>query len=379
MLLQNDKAAITLAIYANLCPFNTLLKRVDRVQSFSSNTRDFHFPSRFRLEENSVSDAVSDTPTETGETVESNAPLTLETLQPRMATSGKVTKVELGGVYVDIGVGTDGFAHISQLLTNTGEAVTRVADAFKPGDEVAVFVARVTPERRRIDLTMKKPAAFDWSNLTVGAKLSDVKVVAVESFGAFVNFDGPKDGLIPFNLMPKGMRPKIGDVIETVWVIEVNQSKNRVGMTMSEPPALPWESIHRGQEYKGRVTHFERNGAYIDIGAEREGLIRPSAIGAGYVDMRTVVSEGEEVTVKVLKVDPSRKIIDLTLPGVDPEEFALSSGPEETVSPFAAALMRAQKQAKRAAAPADAPAAKKPNPANDLLDRTLQSMQDAKK
>jgi small subunit ribosomal protein S1 len=326
-----------------------------------------------------VSDAVSETPIETGETVETNAPLTLETLKPRMATSGKVTKVDLGGVFIDIGLGTDGFAHISQLLTSTGESVTRVADTFKPGDELSLFVARVAPERKRIDLTMKKPAAFDWSNLAIGAKLSDVKVVAVESFGAFVNFDGPKDGLIPFNLMPKGMRPKIGDVIETVWVIEVNQSKNRVGMTMSEPPALPWESIQRGQEYKGRVTHFERNGAYVDIGAEREGLIRPSAIGAGYVDMRTVVSEGEEVTVKVLKVDGARKIIDLTLPGIDPEEFALSSGPEETVSPFAAALMRAQKQAKRSAAAAETPASKKPNPANDLLDRTLQSMQDAKK
>ncbi len=326
-----------------------------------------------------MSDAVSESPLETGETVESNAPLTLETLQPRMAMSGKVTKVELGGVYVDIGVGTDGFAHISQLLNGNGEAVTRVAEVFKPGDEVSVYVVRVAPERKRIELTMKKPAAFDWNNLTVGAKLNDVRVVAVESFGAFVNFDGPKDGLIPFNLMPKGMRPKVGDVIETVWVIEVNRAKNRIGMTMSEPPALPWESIQRGQEYKGRVTHFERNGAYVDIGAEREGLIRPSAIGAGFVDMRTVVSEGEEVTVKVLKVDPARKIIDLTLPGVNPDEFALSSGPEETVSPFAAALMRAQKQAKRAAPAVDAPSAKKPNPANELLDRTLQSMQDAKK
>jgi small subunit ribosomal protein S1 len=306
----------------------------------------------------------------------STVPVTFDTLKPRMALSGKVTKVDLGGAFVDIGVGVDGFAHISQLLTADGTGVTRVADAFKPGDEVNVYVARVSAERKRVDLTMRKPATFDWSNLQVGAKLENVKVVAVESFGAFVNFDGPKDGLIPFNLMPKGMRPKPGDIIETVWVIEVNQSKNRVGMTMSEPPALPWESIQRGQEFQGKVTRFERNGAYIDIGAEREGLIRPSSIGAGYVDMRTVVSEGEEVTVKVIKVDASRKIIDLTLPGVSPEEFALSSGPEETISPFAAALMRAQKQAKRQAAKAASSGNKQ---ANELLDRTIQTMQDAKK
>jgi len=279
-------------------------------------------------------------------------PSTLEDVKPRMTLTGKVSRVELGGVYVDIGVGVDGFVHISQLVTATSEPITRVADAFKAGDEVTVFVNRVSVQRKRIELTMRKPSTFDWSNLKIGAKLANVKVVAVESFGAFVNFDGPKDGLIPFNLMPKGMRPKIDDVIETVWVIEVNESKNRVGMTMFEPPALPWESIQRGQEFTGRVTHFERNGAYVDIGAEREGLIRPASIGAGYVDMRTVVSEGEEVTVKVIKVDPVRKTIDLTLPGVNPEEFALSSGPEETISPFAAALMRAQKIAKNQAAAA---------------------------
>lgn len=231
-------------------------------------------------------------------------PSTLEDVTPRMMLTGKVSRVELGGVFVDIGVGVDGFVHISQLVTASNELITRVADAFKSGDEVTVFVSRVSVPRKRIELTMKKPSSFDWSNLRIGTKLADVKVVAVESFGAFVNFDGPKDGLIPFNLMPKGMRPKIGDVIETVWVIEVNESKNRVGMTMFEPPALPWESIQRGQEYTGRVTHFERNGAYVDIGAEREGLIRPASIGAGYADMRTVVSEGEEVTVKVIKVDP---------------------------------------------------------------------------
>jgi ribosomal protein S1 len=305
----------------------------------------------------------------------------LETLIARSAVSGTVTKVELGGVHVDIGIGVDGVAHISTLTTAEGQPVTRVADAFKVGDTFNGFVSRISVERKRVDLTMRKPAAYDWHNLKPGGILKDVKVVAVENFGAFVNFDGPKDGLIPFNLMPKGMRPKVGDTIETVWVIEVNEQKHRVGLTMSEPPAVPWDSIQRGSDFTGRVTRFERNGAYVDFGAEREGLIRPAAIGAGYADMRTVVSEGEEVTVRVIKVDAVRKIIDLTLPGINPEEFALSSGPEETVSPFAAALAKAQKAAKRAsnAAPSSPVATKKVNPANDLLDRTIQQIQDAKK
>jgi ribosomal protein S1 len=269
-------------------------------------------------------------------------PSALESLKPRSGVMGKVTRIDLGGVFVDIGVGVDGFAHISQLLVND-EPVTRVADVFKPGDEIQVYVKNIVPSKKRVDLTMHRPATYDWSNIPLNGTLHNVKVVSVENFGAFVDFDGPKHGLVPFNLMPRDFHPKVGDNIETVWVIEVNEQKRRVGMTMVEPPALPWEQIQRGKEYKGKVTRIERIGAYVDIGAEREGLIRASSLGGGFVDMRSVVSEGEEIVVKAIKVDPNLKRIDFAIQGLNPEEFSLSSGPEETISPFAAALQRAQK------------------------------------
>ncbi|GIV83375.1 MAG: hypothetical protein KatS3mg052_0382 [Candidatus Roseilinea sp.] len=59
--------------------------------------------------------------------------------------------------------------------------------------------------------------------------------------------------------------------------------------------------------------------------------------------MHTFVTEGEEVNVRVLKVDPHKRQIDLTLEGVKAEDYALSSGPDEHLSPFAVALQRAQR------------------------------------
>jgi ribosomal protein S1 len=135
----------------------------------------------------------------------------------------------------------------------------------------------------------------------------------------------------------------VGDSIETVWVIEVNADKRRIGLTMIEPPALPWENIHRGDKFTGRVTRIERNGAYVDIGAEREGLIRTSSLGAGFVNISTVVTVGEDVPVRVVKVDTQKRQIDLSLEGISSEEFSLSSGPDEVISPFAVAMQRAQK------------------------------------
>ncbi|MCS6773102.1 MAG: S1 RNA-binding domain-containing protein [Anaerolineae bacterium] len=269
-------------------------------------------------------------------------PLRIEDIKPRMAFTGRVIRVELGGAFIDIG-GLIGFLHISQIVPPDDKPVLRVADVLKENDTLTVYVSRVFPKRKRIDLTMRRPAAYGWDNLQVGMKLHNVKVVSVESFGVFVDFDGPKHALIPFNLMPKGMRPKVDDVIETAWVVEVDEPKRRIGLTMVEPPALPWERIKKGEKYPGKVVRVERNAAYVDIGAEREGVVRASSLGASFLDMRTFVTQGEEVTVKVLRADPGKRILELALEGVNPSDFALSSGPEEELSPFAVALQRAQR------------------------------------
>lgn len=268
--------------------------------------------------------------------------LRLEDLKPRMGFKGKVVHVELGGAFVDIG-GIIGFLHISQVLTEDGKPVLRLADVLKPGSEVQVYVKRVNLKQKRVDLTMHQPPAYGWDNLQVGMVIQNAKVVSVESFGVFVDFDGPKHGLVPFNLMPKDFRPKVGDVLEKLWVIEVDEPKRRIGLTMIEPPALPWDRIRKGEKYTGTVTRVERNAAYVDIGAEREGVVRASSLGVTYADMRAIVSQGEQVTVKVLRADPSRRILELALDGVDAKDLVLSSGPEEELSPFAVALQRAQR------------------------------------
>jgi len=283
-------------------------------------------------------------------------PRSLEALRPRMGFTGKVTRVELGGVFVDIGVGVDGFLHVSQIVSD--KPILRVADLFRVGDEITVYIQRVQPERKRIDLTMHKPPAYYWDNLQIGTKLHNVRVVSVESFGVFVDFDGPKHGLIPFNLMPKGVRPKVGEQIDTVWVVEVDESKRRIGLTMIEPPALLWEKIKKGDVYTGKVTRVERNAAYVDIGAERDGVVRLSSLGVSHADMHTFVTVGEEVKVRVLKVEPNKRQLDLTLEGFNPKDYALSSGPsDEELSPFAAALQRAQRLKRAQMAMAEARAA----------------------
>ncbi len=293
-------------------------------------------------------------------------------VRPRQAYQGKVTRVDLGGAFVDIGVGVEAYIHISQINAET--PVTRVADVLKVGDEIQVYVASVNPQTRRINLTMTRPPKFDWADLDIGLKITNARVVALESFGAFVDIDGPKHGLVPFNLMPKGKRPKIGDVLDAVWVIEASEEKRRIGLTMVEPPALPWEKIRRGDMLKGTVTRIERKGAFVDVGAEREGLIRSSSFGSGFVNVSDFVTLNEQVSVRVVKVDPAKKQLDLAIEGINPEDFELSSGPDEVLSPMAAAFQRAQR-GRRDSIPAQSRTERKLSQQDEILARTLQQLQ----
>ena len=125
--------------------------------------------------------------------------------------------------------------------------------------------------------------------------------------------------------------------------------------------------------FKGTVTRVERKGAFIDIGAEREGLIRSSSFGSGFVNVSDFVTLGEQVSVKVVKVDAPKKQIDLAMEGLDPDDFMLSSGPEEELSPMAAALQKATR-GRRGSWSDAAKGVKKGREQDDILARTMQHL-----
>lgn len=283
-------------------------------------------------------------------------PLSFDDLKPRMELKGTVTKVELAGAHVDIGIGSDALMHISEIKSD--KPITRLSDVLKVGDEIIVYVAKIDAAHKRVNITMRKPPAYGWDNLETWLKLTNVKVVSVTKFGLFVNIDGPKDALLPHEFAPRDVRLKAGDVLEEVWVTELNESKNRIGLTTVQPPDLPWEKIRKGNILKGKVVNIDRGVAYIDVGAERPGQIRRNSLGVSFVDPGDLVAVGEDVEVRVVKVDSNKKQLDLSLTNFNPEDYALSSGSEATITPIEAALKKAQR---RAHADAGLPEAKTAN------------------
>ena len=171
--------------------------------------------------------------TTTVETEAAPTPTSIEELQPKMKLNGTVTRLELYGAFIDVGVGVNALVHISRLSTGH---VNRVSDVLTVGDEVTLWIDKVDPETKQIMVTLIEPLKVDWRDL-----------------------------------------------------------KN-------------------GQTYTGTVTRLENYGAFVDIGAEREGLVHISEISHDYVKHPSEqLTVGDEVQVQVLGFSKRKRRIDLSI------------------------------------------------------------------
>jgi len=168
-----------------------------------------------------------DTNTTTG------APSNIKDIKNKMYFRGKVLKTSLAGALVDIGMEIPGMVHISQLQK---ESVKRVEDVIHEGEEVDVWVRRVSPKKGRIELTMIQPLGLEWGEIKKDMVVTG-KVIRLEKFGAFVDIGAERPGLIHISEMTHdfirtpGDVVKEGDVVE-VKVLDVIKPKKQIKLSM---------------------------------------------------------------------------------------------------------------------------------------------------
>jgi small subunit ribosomal protein S1 len=79
--------------------------------------------------------------------------LTMRDLDEGMVVTGKVTRLERYGAFVDLGVGRDGMLHVKEMGRGY---VEKPEDVVKIGDEIQVQIVGIDRRRGRIDLSMKE-------------------------------------------------------------------------------------------------------------------------------------------------------------------------------------------------------------------------------
>ncbi len=145
-------------------------------------------------------------------------------------------------------------------------------------------------------------------------------VVKTMLAGAIVDIGLDAPGILHISQLKKGETVnKVEDVLAVgqtldVWVKRVFTKKNRIELTMIEPLPLEWREIKEDMVLKGSIERLEKYGAFVEIGAERPGLVHISELAHGYIRTpEEAVKVGEEVEVKVLSVNRRRKQIKLSM------------------------------------------------------------------
>jgi small subunit ribosomal protein S1 len=141
----------------------------------------------------------------------------------------------------------------------------------------------------------------------------------IELFGAFVDIGAEIPGLLHISQLKRGHVNRVedevkeGDEIEA-WIQKVDLPAKRIELTLIKPVSLRWKDLKVGDIVQGQVVRIENFGAFIDIGAERSGLVHVSEMGEEYVkDPHDHVEVGDQVNVTIVEVDRKKRQIRLSM------------------------------------------------------------------
>ena len=205
-------------------------------------------------------------------------------------------------------------------------------------EPIHVRVIEVDRERRRLILSER--SALQETRESLKDRLleelndGDVRkgrVTSVADFGAFVNIDGA-DGLVHLSEISwdRIQHPnevlKVGQEVE-VKVISIDRERKRIGLSIRQLQPDPWmkrvEHLKEGMLIEGTITHLTKFGAFARLDDDLEGLIHVSELSEHRINHpKEVVKEGDQVTLRVIKIDPERRRIGLSLRKVDSAAYS---------------------------------------------------------
>ena len=145
---------------------------------------------------------------------------------------------------------------------------------------------------------------------------------SIKDFGAFVDLGGV-DGLLPIGEMSWSRIQKVDDLVKTgdkvqVKVLKIDPVARKLTLGLKQLTPSPWEKVEskypRGLMIPGKVTKLMEFGAFVELEPGIEGLIHITELSPTRVRrVADIVQAGQEVEVRILKVEPELKRIALSL------------------------------------------------------------------
>src|ERR1700674_325895 len=252
----------------------------------------------------------------------------METLSEGQVVRGHVKNVTEYGAFVDLG-GIDGLLHLTDLSWGR---VKHPSDVVKPEQEVDVIILKFDKEKQRVSLGLKQLIPDPWVNASekypAGGKVKG-KVVGVVDYGVFVELEQGIEGLVHVSEMSWNKKPthpsklvKVGDEVDVV-VLDIKPSDRRVSLGIKQAQPDPWmvtaEKYPVGTVVTGKIRNIAEFGAFVEIEDGFDGLVHVGDVSwTGRVkNPHEVFKKGEDVTAKVLKIDPENRRVSLGIKQVN--------------------------------------------------------------
>ncbi|MDX2014309.1 MAG: 30S ribosomal protein S1 [Myxococcaceae bacterium] len=238
---------------------------------------------------------------------------------------GKVVSLTDYGAFVELEQGVEGLVHVSEMTWN--KRVKHPSKMMEVGKEVEAVVLDIDPKAKRIALGMKQIEVNPWTALEdkypIGSVIKGV-VRNVTDFGIFVGVEEGVDGLVHVSdiswtqrVKHPGELYKKGDIVEAV-VLNIDVENERFSLGIKQLTQDPWDTLSErlpvGSRAKGKVTKVTDFGGFVEIEPGIEGLVHVSELKEERVENpRDVLTEGQEVDVKIIDINTSDRKIALSI------------------------------------------------------------------
>src|SRR3954467_14249944 len=251
----------------------------------------------------------------------------IETKYPVGAVAeGEVVNIMSYGAFIKLEEGVEGLVHISEMSWT--KRINHPSEVVAPNTKVKVKVLEINKDKQEISLGMKQVEENPWER--VAEKYPPGSVVAgkvrnIANYGAFVEIEEGIDGLLhvsDLSWTKKIGHPsevlKKGEEVQAV-VLAVDQEKQRIALGLKQMQEDPWTSAipgayRAGMVVKGHVTKIANFGVFVELESGLEGLLHISEIADQKVEKpEDIVKVGQEVDVKILRVDSDERKIGLSL------------------------------------------------------------------
>jgi small subunit ribosomal protein S1 len=265
---------------------------------------------------------------------------------------GTVVNVMTYGAFVKLEEGIEGLVHISEMSWT--KRISHPSELVQVDDEIEVVVLGINKEKQEISLGMKQTQDNPWDHVAERYPPETVvkgTVRNLTNYGAFIEIEEGIDGLLHVSDMswtrkishPNEMVEK-GQSIEC-RVLSVDQSRRRIALGLKQLAEDPWArdipgKYEPGQIVTGTVTKITNFGVFVGLENGLEGLLHISELADHKVENpEEIVKVGEQIEVKILRVDSEERKIGLSRKRVEwtEEAEAQAAQAEAPVAPAAGA------------------------------------------